>query len=130
MPGTTPIYSLPYDSLTDPPDGADMGEDLAVAVETELARIDTDTAARLPLANIAAVTVVVAAVDATPTAEAVSWGKTLPGTVYAYACAATAFAGDRVVEVSVTSITSTGCNVVVYRSPGANVTCYVLGIGL
>lgn len=42
MPGTTPTYSLPYQELTDAPDGASLGEDLALAVETELARIDSD----------------------------------------------------------------------------------------
>lgn len=130
MPGTTPIYALPYDSLTDPPDGAGMGQSLAEAVEDELVRVDGDVVLGLPIANIAAVTVVVATVDSTPTAAAVSWGETLPGTVFAFACAATSFAGDRVVEVSVSSITSTGCNVVVYRAPGGNVTCYVLGIGV
>lgn len=42
---TTPIYGLPYQSLTDPPDGPNLGEDLALAVEDELARIDGDVSA-------------------------------------------------------------------------------------
>lgn len=42
---TTPIYALPYQSLTDPPDGPSLGQDLAEAVETELDRIDDDVAA-------------------------------------------------------------------------------------
>jgi hypothetical protein len=41
---TTPVYALPYQSLTDPPDGAALGEDLALAVEAELSRIDADIA--------------------------------------------------------------------------------------
>lgn len=40
MPGTTPIYGLPYQSLDDPPHGPNLGQNLAEAVETELARID------------------------------------------------------------------------------------------
>ncbi len=42
---TTPIYGLPYQGLTDSPNGASLGADLALAVETELARIDADIAA-------------------------------------------------------------------------------------
>jgi hypothetical protein len=41
----TPIYALPYQVLSDPPDGPSLGEDLALAVEAELARIDGDVAA-------------------------------------------------------------------------------------
>lgn len=43
--GTTPVYSLPFQSLTDPPDGASLGEDLALALEAQLARIDAVAAA-------------------------------------------------------------------------------------
>lgn len=39
---TTPIYSLPYQDVNDPPNGPALGEDLAEAVETELVRIDGD----------------------------------------------------------------------------------------
>lgn len=38
--GTTPVYALPFQGLTDPPNGPTLGEDLALAVEAELARID------------------------------------------------------------------------------------------
>lgn len=38
----TPIYGLPYPSLTEPPDGPDQFGDMALAIETELARIDTE----------------------------------------------------------------------------------------
>lgn len=38
--GTTPVYALPFQGLTDPPDGPSLGEDLALGVETELVRID------------------------------------------------------------------------------------------
>jgi len=40
MPGSTPIYELPYLEPDDSPDIARATEDLAGAVETELARID------------------------------------------------------------------------------------------
>jgi hypothetical protein len=33
---TTPTYAFPYQALTDPPDGAGLGEDLALAVETKI----------------------------------------------------------------------------------------------
>lgn len=39
--GSTSIYNLPYQELTDAPDGAALGQNLAEAVETELDRIDT-----------------------------------------------------------------------------------------
>lgn len=40
MPNTA-VYGLPYHALSDSPDGAALGEDLAEAVEDELVRIDT-----------------------------------------------------------------------------------------
>lgn len=55
----TSNYSLPYQGLGDAPDGPDLGEDLAVAVDTELLRIDgeiadvvADLAPLLPLLGI------------------------------------------------------------------------------
>lgn len=45
MPDTTPIYGLPfYITATDPPDLGQATEDLALAVEGELQRIDGDIA--------------------------------------------------------------------------------------
>jgi hypothetical protein len=38
---TTPTYAFPYQALTDPPDGAGLGEDLALAVETKIGQMDT-----------------------------------------------------------------------------------------
>lgn len=40
MAGSTPTYGLPYQTNTDPPNGPLLGEELAEAVETELARIE------------------------------------------------------------------------------------------
>lgn len=45
MVATTPVYALPYETLTDAPNGPDLGRLLALAVETELARIDAAAAA-------------------------------------------------------------------------------------
>lgn len=42
MPGQTATYGLPYQSLSDPPHGPDLGQHLAEAVESELQRIDAD----------------------------------------------------------------------------------------
>lgn len=36
----TPIYSIPYQALTDQPDGAGLGQNGFLAVESQLARID------------------------------------------------------------------------------------------
>lgn len=47
----TPVYSLPYQSLTDAPNGPTLGADLALAVEAELARIDAENRA-LELLNL------------------------------------------------------------------------------
>lgn len=44
MPANTPIYGFPYQELSDPPHGPNLGQDLATAVETEIDRIDTDIA--------------------------------------------------------------------------------------
>lgn len=40
MPGATPLYLLPHATLDDPPHGPDATENLAVAVESQLQRID------------------------------------------------------------------------------------------
>jgi hypothetical protein len=45
----TPIYNLPYQALTDPPDGAGLGQNGFLAVETQLARIDAAAAAAATL---------------------------------------------------------------------------------
>jgi len=41
MPGSTPVYNLPYQTAGDPPNGPSLGQDLAEAVEEQLVRIDT-----------------------------------------------------------------------------------------
>jgi len=41
MADVTTNYSLPYQELGDPPDGASLGEDLATALDTILTRMDT-----------------------------------------------------------------------------------------
>lgn len=43
---TTPVYGLPYQTLTDPPHGPDLGRLLAEAIEDELARIDAQDGPR------------------------------------------------------------------------------------
>lgn len=40
MPDTTPVYALPFQALTDAPNGPTLGEDLALAVEDQIARLD------------------------------------------------------------------------------------------
>jgi hypothetical protein len=45
MAGTTTNYGWPYQQLADPPDGAALGEDLAVAADADVAAIDTRVAA-------------------------------------------------------------------------------------
>lgn len=44
---TTPVYALPYQGLSDPPNGATLGQDLANKLETELTRIDNPPLAQL-----------------------------------------------------------------------------------
>jgi hypothetical protein len=41
----TPVYGLPYQGLSDTPDGPNLGEDLALAIEAQIARIDGVAAA-------------------------------------------------------------------------------------
>ena len=40
MPAITPVYGFPFQTLTDPPDGPNLGEDLALAVEAALRSVD------------------------------------------------------------------------------------------
>lgn len=129
MPGSTPIYALPYDSLTDPPDGADMGQDLAEAIEDELARIDAALPLSLPLASIALVQSSVVTTASVVASKAISWGKTLPGTVSAIA---TAISGttQHPLEMGVSSITSTGVTVNAYSTVGGELGFNVIGIGV
>lgn len=49
MPDSTSQYALPYQTLSDPPDGPALGQDLAEAVETELLRVDRRPVVRLVL---------------------------------------------------------------------------------
>lgn len=125
----TPIYSLPYQALSDPPDGAGLGEDLALAVEDELARIDGATVLYLPVGNIAAGSVSITPVANTPTSGAVTFGKTLPGTVRMW-CTAETLAPGTVLETSVTAVTSTGANVWIYRTNTTATNVRWIAIGL
>jgi hypothetical protein len=71
MADTTPTYSLPFLELADAPDLASATEDLALAVEGELARID---------ANVAAINALATVRDDEPTDEAAYSGTTwIPG---------------------------------------------------
>lgn len=45
MTATTPVYALPYPETTDPPDGPSQMSALALAVETELAKLNGTGAA-------------------------------------------------------------------------------------
>lgn len=40
MPGVTPIYNLPYQTTSDPPNGPALGSNLATAVEAQIQRLD------------------------------------------------------------------------------------------
>jgi hypothetical protein len=40
MTASTPLYGFPYETLNDAPDGPNLGEDLATAVETKIASLD------------------------------------------------------------------------------------------
>lgn len=42
---TTPTYGWPYQSLTDPPDGPNLGEDLALAIEATVSALAATVAA-------------------------------------------------------------------------------------
>lgn len=43
----TPVYGWPYQALADPPDGPELGEDLALAAETTVSGIDAVLAATI-----------------------------------------------------------------------------------
>ena len=62
----------------------------------------------------------------TPTAAAVSYTLSGAGTVAAFATANTAVPGSQVLEVSVASVTSTGMNVMIYRTNTTVTTVYWL----
>jgi hypothetical protein len=93
----TPIYGLPYPSLSDPPHGPDQLEALALGVEDELFRIDNELGAlqSVPVAQSASASAAVSTASATYVALAgdpgvafvapstgriiVSWGCTFDG---------------------------------------------------
>lgn len=125
----TPVYSLPYHAPGDIPDGASLGENLALAVEAELVRIDSSVVGYLPAANVATAIVAITPVANTPTSGTVSWGKTLPGTVRAW-CTAETVAPGTVLETSVTAVTSTGATVWIYRTNTTLTSVAVIAIGL
>jgi len=129
MPGTTPTYGFPFQVLTDSPDGASLGEDLAQAIEDKIEDVDTEIGDRLPYAQFACVQVVATPVANTPTSMSVSWGKTLSGTVYAYATALTTVPGS-VVEVSISGVSSTGCTLWVYRTTSSAFSVNLLAIAI
>jgi hypothetical protein len=125
---TTPVYGLPYQALTDIPHGAALGRNLADAVEDELVRIDAGTAARLQLAQMAVVSVLINPVANTVTSAAVVWGKTLSGTVYAVVTAETALPGSQFKEATIASVTTTGATVYIYRTNTSATTVRVLAV--
>lgn len=125
----TPVYSLPYQALSDAPDGAGLGEDLALAVEAELARIDAGVGAYLPKANIAAGSVSITPVANTPTSGAVSFGKTLPGTVRMWTTASSTVP-NTVLETSASGVSSTGATVWIYRTSTSVTTVHWIAIGI
>ena len=45
MPASTPVYGWPYQSLPDPPDGPNLGEDLALAIEGTVQSLQSQLAA-------------------------------------------------------------------------------------
>lgn len=47
MPGSTPTYGLPYQTNTDPPNGPTLGQNLAEAVEGQIARLDNPAVAQV-----------------------------------------------------------------------------------
>lgn len=125
----TPIYSLPYQALSDPPDGAGLGEDLALAVEAELARIDVDTADYLDVARIAAGSVSINPVANLATEANVFWGKTLPGTIYLFATAESG-SPNVVKEVTAGAVNSTGGSVYLLRTNTTATTVHWIALGI
>ena len=73
----TPVYGWPYHALTDPPDGADLGEDLALAIE---ATVQAEVAA-LDAASDAAHAALTAQI--TPSVATVATSQTTTSTSYA-----------------------------------------------
>lgn len=126
----TPVYGLRHQALTDPPNGATLGEYLALDVEDELARIDATAALQFTIGAIASGSITINPVVNTPTSGAVTFGKTLPGTVIVMASATTGFPGSGVVEVSVGSISPVGCTVWLYRTTGTATGINWIAIGL
>jgi hypothetical protein len=125
----TPIYSLPYQALADPPDGAGLGEDLALAVESELARIDGDTPDYLDVSRIAAGSVSVTPIPNSATVANILWGKTLPGTVYLFATAESG-SPNVVKEVMAGAVNEIGGSIYLLRTNNTATTVHWIAFGL
>lgn len=54
MPGITPVYAWPFQALSDPPDGAALGQNLALAIEGTVQNLPSPAAFSAALARIAA----------------------------------------------------------------------------
>lgn len=126
---TTPTYGFRYPAITDPPNGSTLALNLATDVEAKFVASDAVTALKLPIASIAALSVSITPVANTPTSAVVSWGKTLPGTVYAVATPVTTVPGTVVLGVGVSSVTSTGCTVWITRTSTTPTSIHVIAIG-
>lgn len=72
----TPVYGWPYHHLFEPPDGADLGEDLALAIE---ATVQTEVAA-LDAASDAAIAALTAQI--TPSVATVATSQTTTSAAY------------------------------------------------
>lgn len=125
----TPVYGLPYHALTDIPQGAALGRDLADAVEAQLERIDTTVAAKLQQAQVAYTSVLITPVANTATSGALAWGKTLSGTVHVVVCPETSVPGSQVIECTVNGITSTGATAWVYRTNTTQTRVHAIAVG-
>lgn len=126
---TTPVYALRYQALTDPPNGAALGENLATDIEDELARIDDLTGGQLLLAQFALVSVSITPVANVATVGAVVWGKTLTAPVRAVVTAETGVPGSTFKEATISGVTTTGANVYVLRTNTTATTVRVLAVG-
>jgi hypothetical protein len=122
---TSPNYGLPYPALTDSPNVPEDVAALAVAVDTEIARVDAAAADALTNEDYFAGSVTVNAVGGTPTSAALAFGKTFSVTPI---CAVTgvSVAPGTLTEVTVSNQTTTGCTVWVHRTVSASVIVNVI----
>ena len=115
MPGTTPVYGLPYQDPEDPPNGPNLGQDLAEATEAALQDLAALVAA---VPKVKAGEVSVSFSSANNNSRSVSFGTTFTTPPAVSANINTGDGSASGWQARAYNITTTGFSLLVFHSTG------------